>query len=127
MQKSLAKTVIKKDAGPQVRSFKEIEVSRKNDLVSLAEKIAGDKLCYRNHYYPGGKNLFPEVATLQVVDKFYPYANGGPLFVDEWTDHDEKHRLSTIENKKEAMRKLGHRYLSVTPNMTELDAIEAMA
>jgi hypothetical protein len=124
MDKSLGRTILRRNKGPQVRSFQEITKPKRVDLISMAEKIANDKLCYRNYVYPGSKNLFPDSPKLQTVDKFYPYAEGGPLFVDEWANTDLK---ETIETKRNAMRKLGHRYLSVTPGMTELEAIESLA
>lgn len=91
---------------------------------SMAEKIANDKLYYRNYYYPGGKTEFPEFPALQTVDKFFPYAEGGPLFVDEISRTTDQ---KLIEKKSELMKRLGHRYVAIVPGMSELDIRERLA
>lgn len=97
--------------------FKEVEYS------SLAEKIALDKLFYVRFYYPGGREQFVE-ARGQTVDKFFPYADGGPLFVDEVNRLEDK---KLFEKKTEVMKQLGHRYVAILPGMTELDVRERIS
>lgn len=93
-------------------------------LQTVPEQIAQDKLCYRNHIWPGAKNSFPFHPKLQTVDKYFPYADGGPLFVDELQHTDDK---TKFDSKKEAMKTLGHRYLVMTPGMTFHEALEELA
>lgn len=93
-------------------------------LKSLSDTIAQDTLFYKNHYYPGGREVFADKKELQSVDKFYPYADGGPLFVDECSRDFE---LPIYLEKEKVMKKLGLRYLLIKPGMTELEAIEALA
>jgi len=96
---------------------------RSRSFNDLAEVLAQDKYFQRNHIW--SKTAFPFNEKMQYVDKFFPYAEGGPLFVDEpqrtVTD------LSIYEAKAEAMKALGHRYICIKPGMTELDAREALA
>lgn len=103
--------------------LKEISV-RRRELRSLAERIAGDDYHYLNYYYEGGKGYFPQEHKMQTVSKFFPFAEGGPLFVDE---PNMEHEFSMCERKKEVMKKLGHRYLIIKPGASELDLIEAIA
>ena len=90
---------------------------------SLAEKIAKDKLFYKNYYYAGGRQLFPNNPKLQTVDKYFPYAEGGPLFIDELSYLDNANEYA-IKTKK--MKELGHRYVAIEPKMNELDILERL-
>jgi hypothetical protein len=96
--------------------FREVQFS------SLAEKIAGDKLYYKNYYYPGGRESFMETRG-QTVDKFFPYAEGGPLFVDEVSRLENP---ELFEKKTKMMEHLGHRYVAILPGMSELDIRERL-
>jgi len=91
---------------------------------SQAEKIAKDQLFYKNYYYPGGRQAFPDKPILQTVDKYFPYAEGGPLFIDEPLRTDD---AKLFETKTEIMKKLGHRYVALTPGLSELDILERLA
>lgn len=99
------------------------EVVRPRSL-SMIDNLAGDTFYHKNYYYPGGKAAFEMQPKMQIVDKYYPYAEGGPLFVDECT---RKEDLKEYDQKVEIMAKLGHRYLLVKPGMSEMDLREAMA
>jgi hypothetical protein len=90
---------------------------------SLAESVANHFLFYRNHYWKGHKEAFPNIINLHHVDKFFPLAEGGPLYVDEKSDKDKR----DLSKKAEVMKKLGHRYLIITPNMSLLEALEILA
>lgn len=110
-------------ASVQERKIQAI-AKKSRELLTVAEKIAQDKFCQRNHRWPGGQQAFPFNSKMHYVDKFYPYAEGGPLFVDEPTRKDD---LEQFKLKEEAMKELGHRYLLLKPGMTEVDALEALA
>jgi hypothetical protein len=90
---------------------------------TLAETVANHFLFYRNHYWKGCKEAFPHIRNLHHVDKFFPLAEGGPLYIDEKSDKDQR----DLKAKEEVMKKLGHRYLIITPNMSLLEALEALA
>lgn len=109
-----------------------METDQKEDMVkkiqarrqfkSLAERVAGDQLFYRNYYYPGSSSHFKE-DHMRCVDKYFPYAEGGGLYIDEpMLPHEE----ADCEKKRAAMKMLGLRYLIIKRNMNELDCIEAL-
>ncbi len=96
------------------------EVKSKNlRSVSLAEQLAGSSMMYRNYYWSGWQQHVPTKAELQTVDKYFPYAKDGPLFVDEpqldW-------QIKKCEEKTAVIRRAGHRYLVLKPGMTFTDA-----
>jgi hypothetical protein len=95
----------------------------RKSLNRFSDMAAGDSYHFVKHYYPGGKQLFPNSIEMHTCDKFYPHADGGPLWIDEERGNDSR----DFKAKKEAMQKLGHRYLVITRNMTELDVAEFRA
>lgn len=113
----------KDDGGEAVRSARLDAILAKGSQKSLADQIAGHFFFHRGYYWPGCKQAFPNNLLMQHVDKFYPMAEGGPLFIDEVEAADNRN----FEVKKEVMKKLGHRYLVIKPNMTLLEAFEALA
>lgn len=90
---------------------------------TIPDQIADHPICYLNHYWPGGREAFRASQKMQMVDRFYPMAKGGALFVDEEHDKDQR----DFKAKREVMQKLGHRYLVVTPTMTMMEAMEQLA
>lgn len=97
--------------------------AKASDLITVAEKIAGDKFCYLKWYYPEGKKLFPLDHRLHIVSKYYPYAQGGPLFVDE---PRTEYEASNCEQKRKFMKGMGLRYIIVQHTTTENDALEQL-
>jgi hypothetical protein len=94
----------------------------KEKLASIAQQVAQDSFFYVNHYYPGGRENFGDIAH-QTVDKYFPYALGGPLFIDEpQNERDE----NICEEKKAIMEKLGHRYIIIKRGMSEIDIMELL-
>jgi hypothetical protein len=91
---------------------------------TLAEKLANDAFHYRNWYYKGGREKFPMAPQMQYVDKYFPYAEGGPLAVDEATYLDDP---NTLKLKKDILKESGVRYVCIVPGMTDLDAMEQIA
>lgn len=110
---------------PEIGEKKEDWVKRvqaRRHLRSLAERVAGDQLFYRNYYYPGSKQEFSQ-DHMRTVDRYFPYAEGGPLYVDEpMMPHEEE----DCEKKRAAMKRLGLRYLVIKRGMTEVDCAEAL-
>lgn len=133
MQQTMVKIVRKdkKDEDPKEidKSIEREKDSKVTAILSrdatktLAENIAGHHFYHLNYYWPGCKQAFPMNGKLQHVDKFFPFAENGPLFVDEVKAQDNR----DFKLKNEVMKKLGHRYIVLKPNMTMLEAYEAMA
>lgn len=114
----------KDDADSPEERAKLAAARRSRDLNTVAEQVSGDKFCHINFMWPGCKNAFPFQPKLWNVDRYFPYAEGGPLFVDE------PNRLADIESlklKQEAMKKLGHRYLLCTEGLKFEEALEQLA
>lgn len=97
---------------------------RSRQLLTVAEQVANDKFHERNFMWPGGKQSFPFNNKMWTVDKYYPFAENGPLFVDE---PSQKEDIGPYTLKREAMKKLGHRYLLLTEGMKFHEALEALA
>ena len=53
---------------------------------SIADTIAQNGFWYRNYMVPGFKDRWPHAPDFWSVDKFYPYASTGGLFVEEPTN-----------------------------------------
>ena len=98
--------------------------ARSREFNTFAERIAQHKLFYKNHIWQGAREAFPFHPALRMVDRYFPYAEGGPLYIDEPSRVDD---LKQYEPKIDAMKKLGHRYLLLKPGMTELEVTEALA
>lgn len=94
--------------------------NKRNLLVGIAEKIANDKLCYLNWYFPRSAELFPNNASMRYVTRYFPYAEGGPLLVDEPRDGFE---FELCKQKAPILRAEGHRYLIVSHDTTLADAL----
>lgn len=121
MARAYARTIISKKSkkaaepesfhdpvSPQVKVAERRRVSPK-----LSDQIAGDSSCfYLNYYYPHGKEHFEDFPKLQYVSKFYPYADGGPLYVDEVRYEWE---YKECLQKKDVMDKYGMRYIILMP------------
>lgn len=91
---------------------------------TFIEKLANDKFHYRNYQYSGGQSKFPHAPDMWVVDKFYPYAEGGPLAIDE-ANHLQD--TNTLMLKKQILQESGIRYLCITYGMSELEVMEQLA
>lgn len=88
---------------------------------SRAEQLAKSSVFYKNHYYTF--NLFPEREALRRVSKFFPYAEGGPLYVDEPTDKSQE---TNCRIKADAMKTLGLTYVVITNDDELFDLQESI-
>lgn len=98
-------------------------IERRSKPNSIADRISGDPFHYRNYYYSGGAQAFPNQPRLQYVERMYPFASGSPLLVDE---PQLEHEVQECEAKRPVMRAMGHRYLLIKPGMTFEDALEEL-
>lgn len=99
-------------------------IKARQDLKSISERIAGDSLFYKNYYYPGGREFFADDKGLLTVDRYFPYAEGGPLYVDQPMFEYQEQECA---RKAVAFKTLKLRYLIIKRGMNELDCIEAIA
>lgn len=91
--------------------------------LTLADKIANDTFHYRNYMYDGGSSKFPNEKNMQYVDRFYPYASGGPLAIDEANPMDD---VNTLMLKKTVLAESNIRYLCIAHGMTENEVMEQL-
>lgn len=91
---------------------------------TLADKIANDTYHQRNYHIQESQNKFPEARELWYVDRFYPYAEGGPLAVDEANDLDD---VNTLMLKKPILAEKGIRYICIKNGMSENEVLEQLA
>ena len=120
--------IVKKEVNleerPVVTAHKEPDTGRLSPH-DLIEKITKNKIVFQNYKYPGADEAFKGMPSMMTCERFYPLAEGGPLFVDEpqfssdWKD---------CEKKKEVMAKHGSRYLIMgrKPDGSFVDVIDAM-
>lgn len=129
MSNQVAARVIKRKPFEEAHDSKDKHTIRLREIKhsefqTVYEKLAEDRFCYRNWYYPGGKETFPYSREMHVVDRFYPYAAGGPLAFDSVDRDADK---TVFEIKREALKKAGIRYVMVKPDTDLLEAMEQLA
>jgi hypothetical protein len=84
----------------------------------LTDIIAGDSMHFINYQIPKGLELFPMDWKMRLVDLFYPYAKGGPLYIDFPVGPAE---IEKCKEKRIALNKLGARYVFILGQDTEGD------
>lgn len=82
---------------------------------SLAEKIAQSGLYKKGHFVPILKEAFPSNNVMWHIDRFFPYAEGGPIFIDEPTREPD---ILESKLKQKLLRQNGFRVVVLTPGIT---------
>jgi len=95
----------------------------RKDLSSIPDQLAGDKFHYVQYQLDALKPFFPDNYELVLTDRYYPYAEGGALYIDE-VMHDLDKRC--LDQKKKIMKDLGLRYVVIKKGMSLLDALELL-
>ena len=89
-------------------------------LRSFAERLANSAVFIKNHFYKDGYKYFKYQPDYRRVDRYFPYSEVGPLYMDLIEDHMfMKEREDEIKKKTEVMKELGLRYIVITPDMTK--------
>jgi hypothetical protein len=78
-------------------------------LISTADQVAGDTLFFMRYRWPEANRHYPDDvdAMMRFVSRYYPHADGGPLYLDEPKNLREVNRC---EEKRKIMKKLRLRY-----------------
>lgn len=127
-----AKTIKSKQDSDIEAGFNDRSGARTRDLIAKmqergsfdrAEKLAGSKIWIRNFTVQALMNAFKEEPKLWHVSRYFPQAEGGPLYVDEVMGH---HDLPKAKRKQVAMEKAGLRFLVLTNDMTQEQEVEAL-
>jgi hypothetical protein len=74
--------MIRRDSAPQLKEV-ELPVRSEKDYRSFAEQIAEHRIYECGKFVPELKAALPNLWRLWHVDRFFPYAKGGELLVDE--------------------------------------------
>ncbi len=88
--------------------------------IGLAAQVADSTTYCRNWKFKNSDKHFPHEPLMRRVDKYFSYAKGGPLMVDEPTN---KLEIAECTRKAVALRKEGHRYCFITKDMTLAEAL----
>lgn len=98
------------DSPEHRRALQRLEDRQK--FVTIADQIARETLFLRNYRWPGSTVRFPDDidANMRFVTKYYPHAEGGPLFVDEPSTFRE---VIDSYKKQKILKELGFRCIIV--------------
>ena len=100
-------------------------LARKNnpEYQSKADRLAESTIYHRNWKWPNADDYYPLRPGMRLVDKYYPYARGGPLLVDEPEDIE---LIEACYYKQKILQKLGHRYVVLDKNTDIMNALEQL-
>ncbi len=82
--------------------------------IGLAAQVAGITTYVKNWRLPRARENFPHDPLMRTVDKYFQYAKGGPLYVDEPTNPTDVERCKA-KAKVAAKEKI--RYCYILPEM----------
>lgn len=97
-------------------SIRQAKYESRRNLVTVPEKISGNKNCEMNAIIWQLKEKYPQDSDMFHIEFMYPWAQGGPLYVDFCNFDDE---IQKCKKKAEVMKIIGLRYLVMKPQMTE--------
>ncbi len=92
--------------------------SNKTPALRRILELSKDEFCKVNWYYPGGRENFSGNQRLWIVDRYFPYAAGGPLLCDLIS---LPHKLQEARMKKPFLETKGFRYVAVKVDGTILN------
>src|SRR5512135_1405043 len=103
-----------------------VDVNRDHGTVTheaLVEHVTKSKQCVKNAKFPGCEKEFPTKPLMRTVDKFFPTAVCGPLYLDQPIFPDEE---KDCEIKRVAMKKLGHLYVVIKKTTDMFDLMKQL-
>lgn len=107
----------------RTESEKQAFALRAKETKMSASKIADSTFCKINYYHPLLKKKFPGNSKMWTVDKYYPYAKCGPLFIDE---PRLDYRVQESKNKLAEFEKAGIKYLILKNGVEPLNEVEGL-
>jgi hypothetical protein len=91
--------------------------------VTLSDEIAKSRMIIRNVAYKGAREAFPYEPQHQTVERFFPLAEGGPLYVDMAMDPEAE---AACQRKLKVMRENKSRYLILRKDIDIFDAMKQL-
>lgn len=95
------------------------KAKRHDELKTLSDKVARSTIYVRNWKFNNAEKHYPHAPHLRCVDKYYQYAEGGPILFDEPRD---KGQIELCLEKAKYLKEEGYRYA-----ILELDTTLDMA
>lgn len=89
-----------------------MNAQRKRDLQSVANQLADDFIYYRNERIDCLLEAFPYDGDMTYVDRFYPHAPKGAIYIDSPQTRQEQ---TKCEKKAHVMLKAGLKYCFIIP------------
>jgi hypothetical protein len=83
------------------------------EYIGPAAKIAKSDMYTGNWKFKNANEHFPHEPLLRTVDQFFPYAKGGPLYVDRPSNKKE---IDACLRKAAVFKKEGLRYVFIHPD-----------
>jgi hypothetical protein len=81
-------------------------------LYAIADQVADDVLYYRNEYVKALETAFPYDKDMMYIDRYYPGAQGGPLYIDSPATRAEEEKCM---KKAHVMLEANIRYAFILP------------
>ncbi len=108
-----------------MKSKNEQVVQKRHVFMTIAEQLAEDHTWIGNYRIPADKKLYPhdKDAAKRFVSRIFPYAKGGPLYVDE--PRNEHQEAWALERQKH-LHSLGYRHV-VIPMVTNAETLHNVA
>jgi hypothetical protein len=105
-----------------------------NIRTTVLDEVAQSRWYYRGYCMPELKAALPREPKVWIVDRYYPIAKGGPLYVEEVATHKgEESRYQTnqtdaadAERKQKILKGMGKRVLIVNPDMTKEEILSQL-
>lgn len=117
----------KRDLYPDTADMAHEKALRKHDerkrLIAVADQIAKSTHWTMNWKWPGSDKEYPNHPDMRMVTKYYPYAVGGPLLVDEARDRKEAEQFFS---KQKILKKLGFRHIVIEHDTSLYDALDQL-
>lgn len=100
------------EKSPEVQSKRQRDrIKNTPEFVTIPEQVAKSTVFVRNWYLDEARKLYPYQDRMKRIDKYFPYAQGGPIMVDETRDEEEAKMLYL--EKAPMMKTWGHRYIVI--------------
>ncbi len=134
--------VLKKEYPSEINRTKLQEIKEQADVPNLREvqkfsnvfeELAQDKFFYKNHFLPDLKEAFPNHPHMWHVDRYFPYAVKGPLYIDHVLKVEQQETkqfaeaMALFDAKKKFLKEKKRRYLCFKDGMDLLSAKEELA
>ena len=107
-----------------LKSKRSDDVPPRGEYRSLAEQVSQSKYFERNKFVQALKLAFPQNPKLWTIDRYFPHAKGGAIYVEEPTYESEK---KDARLKREAMRGEPGRFLIIEVGMENADVMHQLA